>query len=172
MNTLFKIWPFILGFLLAQLAFSLLAPKSHADDYVDLSLGLFKNSYPTFNNVKFIQIGHRDYIYSGIFTQYEGGGWVQQDVGDGRKSSGYAAGQVGIEADGPIAVRIAFGPSLITTPDSFLGGMFQFTSDVFLGVQGNNGNTIGMKYKHFSSAGIEMPNAGRDFAGLELTVLW
>lgn len=161
--------PLFLSFLFGLL---LTFKECRADDYIDVSLGLYKNAIPKASNVKLIQLGHRDYIALGLFTQYEAGGWFQLDEGDGRKSSAYGAGQLGIEANGFLIARVAIGPALITTPDSYLGGIFQFTTDIFIGIKGDNENTLGFKYKHFSSAGLEMPNEGRDFGGLELTVPW
>lgn len=149
---------------------ALIMQDSYADDYADVSLGLFHNGSPGPANVKFGQIGHRDFIGFGLFNQYEGGGWVQTTNSEGKKSSAYVADQIGLQVDNGLVARIATGPSIISSPDSFLGGNFQFTEDLFLGLKdAGNGNTIGFKYKHFSSAGLEMPNQGRDFGGIEIS---
>lgn len=150
--------------------FAFVAYKASADDYADVSLGMFSNSKPSLANVKFGQIGHREYWALGFFNQYEGGGWVQVNNGDARKSSAYVSDQVGLEAENVAVVRVAVGPAIISTPDSYLGGIFQFHETLFLGLKGTNGNTIGFSYQHFSSAGLETPNVGRDFGGIEATV--
>jgi hypothetical protein len=148
-----------------------------ADDvYIDASLGMFGNANPSPANVKFGQAGVRTpldrFFYDlvpNFYNQIEGGGWVQTDRGDGRKSSGYIADQVGVQVENGLLFRIATGPSLISTPDSFLGGHFQFKEDLFVGLRDQrNDVTMGFKYQHFSSAGFEMPNQGRDFGGIEV----
>ena len=65
-------------------------------------------------------------------------------------------------------VSIFTGPALISIPDSYLGGPFQFMSDVHWGVQDMDLNYIGVYYRHISSAGLETPNVGRDIVGLEI----
>jgi hypothetical protein len=60
------------------------------------------------------------------------------------------------------------GPTLITSPDIYLGGPLQFNESIYLGIKDKREESIGFAYNHFSSAGIEMPNIGRDFAGLEI----
>jgi len=160
----------IAGLLIVACTVMLVTEDSYAEDYIDASLGMFHNGYPGPANVKFGQIGHRDRLGLGFFNQYEGGGWVQVNVGDGRKSAGYVADQVGVEVDNGAVIRLATGPALLSTTDSYLGGHFQFTEDLFMGLRDSRTTTaIGFKYKHFSSAGLEMPNRGRDFGGIEIS---
>ncbi len=146
-----------------------LAANVWADVYIDGSLGLFANGKPGPANVKYGEIGNRDYLPFGFYTQYNAGGWVQTDRGDGRKSSGFVSGQIGVEAERGVVLRLATGPAIISTPDSYLGGVFQFKDELFIGLKGYNDNTLGFRYTHFSSAGLEMPNQGREFGGIELT---
>jgi hypothetical protein len=52
-----------------------------------------------------------------------------------------------------------------------LGGAFpQFHGELYGGLRDSQGNGIGIKYNHFSSAGLVTPNQGRDFVLLELSV--
>lgn len=158
------------GMLIGACTLWLVMQDGYADDYIDASLGVFGNGRPSPANVKYAEIGHLDPIGLGFFNQYSGGGWIQVQEGDGRKSSGFVSDQFGLQVENGIVARIATGPSLISTPDSYLGGHFQFHETIFLGIRDNgNGNQIGFAYQHFSSAGLEMPNMGRDFGGIELS---
>lgn len=162
------LWSFLL-------VYAIVSSLTHAraDDYLDFSIGMFSNGRPSPADVKMVEIGHRDFLGLGFFNQYEGGGWIQVQEGDGRRSSAYAADQLGLEVSDGLVIRIATGPALIGTTDTYLGGHFQFTDEVLLGVEDKStGSIIGFKYKHFSSAGLEMPNQGRDFGGLEVTIPW
>lgn len=155
--------------LVAYCTMALITEDSRADDYIDASLGMFHNGSPSPANVKYGEIGHRDSLGLGFFNQYSGGAWIQSARGDGRKSSAFVSDQIGLGVNNGIAVSIATGPTLISTPDSYLGGHFQFHETLFLGVSDPATNTsIGFAYQHFSSAGIEMPNAGKDFGGAEI----
>jgi len=49
-----------------------------------------------------------------------------------------------------------------------LGGHFQFMDEFHLGLQDVGGGGGGGGYRHLSSAGLEMPNIGRDLVGIEL----
>ncbi len=161
-------WVAILG-----CTYYLIIGDSQADVYIDGSLGMFQNGQPSPANVKLGQVGYREFFDASFYNQIEGGGWVQTDRGDGRKSSGYVADQIGIQVENGILLRIATGPSFISTSDSFLGGHFQFKEDLFIGIRDKEDSvTMGFKYQHFSSAGFEMPNLGRDFMGLELSFPW
>jgi len=151
--------------------YAFLIYRANADDYVSLMLGTFNSAIESRVETKFANVGHRGDLGLGLSYQYEVGGWID-NTGNGRGSSGYGAYQIGVEAKGPLTARFMSGPSLITGPDIYLGGPFQFTEDLYLGIAGDNGNSVGLKYKHFSSAGFELPNIGRDFIGLEIGVRW
>jgi hypothetical protein len=113
-------------------------------------------------------IGLQKDLYNVFKQRYTVGGWVD-NTGNGRLSSGLASAQLGFEVNryGTVA-SIFFGPCLITTPDIYLGGYFQFMTDIHLALEDNKHNSMGVFYRHISSAGIEMPNDGRDLVGLEI----
>ena len=103
-----------------------------------------------------------------FFTRTTLGLWVDNS-GNGQSNSGFISEQLGYEIrhNGTI-VSIFTGPSFITTPDTVLGGYFQFVSDLHLGLEDTRHNYLGVFYRHISSAGLYYPNLGRDMVGLEI----
>lgn len=149
----------------------ILEKDSPADeDYMTGMLGVFNSAQKSKVETKFLNIGHRSDLGFGLSQQIEAGGWIDS-AGGGRGSSGYGAYQIGVETDTEVQGRVMFGPAIITSPDIYLGGIFpQFTEDFYIGIKGHDGNTVGVKYKHISSAGLCSPNMGRDFAGVEIGI--
>lgn len=137
--------------------------------YLTGAVGVFNSGKSSLSESKYMNIGYRSDL--GWFKQgFEGGAWI--DRVPGRNGSLYGAYQLGYEVvthDGLIA-RIMTGPALISTTDEYLGGHFQFKDNIYLGVKDDEGRTIGINYNHLSSAGIETPNQGRDFLGVEVGV--
>ncbi len=156
-----------LGLLCASLL--LLEEVNASELYASGMLGVASSGSNSLSETKFVNIGVRSYLGLGLTRAVEGGAWTDR-AGAGRRSSGYVSGLIGVEADGPCTARVMVGPALITTPDAYLGGHFQFTEDFFLGIRGKSDNTVGVHYRHFSSAGIYEPNIGRDFAGVEISI--
>lgn len=68
----------------------------------------------------------------------------------------------------PFVVKSFWSIGGITHPDAKLGGHFQFSHDIGVGVN-SDGTGIGVGWKHISSAGLSMPNRGRDAILLEWT---
>lgn len=157
--------------IVALTAVLLITSNSHADDYASAMLGVFNSGKSGLSETKFVNVGHRESTNFGLSYQYEGGGWFDT-AHNGRKTSGYIAGQAGVEAGDTVVARVMTGPAIISSPDSYLGGYFQFTEDFAIGIKGSNGNTVYIMYKHFSSAGLEQPNTGRDFAGVSVSIPW
>ncbi len=147
----------------------ILMDNVEADEYASAMVGVFNSGKKSLAETKLVNIGHREYGPGGLCFQYEGGGWVDS-VGQGRSGSAYGALQVGVEAGDTVIARVVTGPALISSPDEYLGGIFQFSEDFFMGIRGNSESTVGIKYKHFSSAGLEQPNVGRDFMGVEAAI--
>lgn len=170
-----------MGVLISLVTLLLLSPESDADDkvalyslpssslYATAAVGVFNSGKQSTAESKYLGLGYRDALGYGLTYQYEVGGWT--DIAKhGRKGSAYGTAQIGVEADAGITIRAMVGPALISTPDAYLGGTFQFNEDFYAGIRGANGNTAGFKYKHISNAGIMQPNVGRDFAGLEVGI--
>ena len=139
------------------------------DQYiVDGGIGVFHSGQHSLSETKMFSLGIQEDLWGALKERGTAGFWLD-NAGNGKKDSGFAAGQLGWEVnrDGLIVGAFA-GPCLITSPDSLLGGVFQFMDSINLGVQDNDNNYIGVFYRHFSSAGIESPNQGRDLIGIEV----
>ena len=98
--------------------------------------------------------------------------YFDDPAGGGQKSSFILTDRFGVRAlaKSGIELHIAFGPSYLVTPDTVLGGHFQFSLEG--GLCTNDGKeAICLNWDHYSSAGIEMPNLGRDFIVLQWRIL-
>lgn len=97
-----------------------------------------------------------------------------EDISGSGKSSLWLSPLMGVRAlsgAGP-ELHIAVGPGYLQNPDQVLGGNFQFSLEGGLGLTSGDGTTyVGVAWKHLSSAGIEMPNQGRDFIVVQLRLL-
>lgn len=104
--------------------------------------------------------------------QLEAGAWFDNTGIDRRRSSALLGASLGIHVNaGYVYGQILFGPAWISSPDSALGGNFQFNNDVAFGIQDPKTETsVGFAYKHVSSAGIELPNRGRDFLMFRVSI--
>lgn len=114
---------------------------------------------------KALFLSYQDKLFGPIIQQYEGGFWFDNSGIEGRRSSGLLGYSLGVNANaGSFFAQALVGPSLITSTDSNLGGPFQFNNDFGFGIKDQEtGGSVGITYKHISSAGIELPNKGRDF---------
>lgn len=68
---------------------------------------------------------------------------------------------------GGVFARAVWGPALLTHRDADLGGNFQFNQDFTVGLR-DSMSSIGLGYKHISSAGFYKPNRGKDYMYLVL----
>jgi hypothetical protein len=163
--------------LLAGLAAAaLLSAAARADGvdgtYLKYGIGIFHSADYGTAETKTFALGYKDGLVGPLVQQREVGLWVDP-AGHGRSSSGYANYSVGAEATpGYLVASAMWGVAAITTPDSMLGGWFQFKNDTFLGVKDDRGNTFGLNYTHVSSAGIESPNMGRDMLSVKVGIPW
>ncbi len=116
-------------------------------------------------------VGYQRSLIRGLFVRPELGGWT--DLSGNGKSSPYLTAILGIRAlpnqTGP-EVHIGVGPSFLLFPDQVLGGHFQFSLEGGIGLVDHD-VYLGIAYKHLSSAGIEMPNQGRDLVVVQMRVL-
>lgn len=139
------------------------------DQYVlDGGIGVFNSGKKSVSETKMMSFGVQEDIWAAIKDRFVVGGWID-NAGNGRNGSAFFATQLGFEVnrDGLVA-GVFTGPSIITTPDSLLGGYFEFTDDLHLGIQDEYGNYTGIFYRHISDAGLTSVNLGRDIIGLEL----
>lgn len=123
---------------------------------------------------KSIFLSNQAPIWGPIIRQYEIGGWVDNTGKPGQKSSLMGSVSAGVHVNaGVVYAQALVGPTLISTPDSALGGRFQFNNDFAIGLRDPETKaTIGFNYKHLSSAGLERPNRGRDFLLFRVSIPW
>ena len=149
----------------------LLATSAYAreDQFtMGVGVGVFNSGKHSLSETKVLSLGYQEDLWNALKQRATVGFWFD-DAGNGRSSSAFGSGQLGFEVnrDGLIA-DVFFGPAAISSPDSLLGGRFQFMESLNLGIQDKFNNYIGLFYRHLSSAGLEMPNIGRDMVGLEI----
>lgn len=149
----------------------LICSASYAQDgqiAVDAGLGVFNSGKKSLSETKMVSISSQEDLWGALKQRATVGGWFD-NTGSGRSSSGLISGQLGFEVNrNNTIVGIFSGPTVLSNTDVLLGGNFQFMDDLRIGIQDNKNNYIGLFYRHISSAGIEMPNIGRDLVGLEI----
>lgn len=151
----------------------MLVPQvSSAGTLFRYGIGIFNSAEYGTAETKVFTLGYEEELFGPFIKQYEVGVYADQG-GNGRSSSGFGSVSLGIEVNpGYFVLRSLWGIGAITNPDSMLGGWFQFNQDLLFGVRDNRGNMMGLNYKHISSAGIYIPNAGRDFITIQLEIPW
>lgn len=152
----------------------LLSPYVSAEDKevtVNFGAGVFNSGVNSLAESKVLTLGLNNFFYGRrMFYRYELGLFTDS-AGNGRKGSAFGAGLLGVNVENPVFyAQGAFGASLLGTTDSYLGGHFQFTEEVSVGINGTSATKLGFFYKHMSSAGIYDPNVGRDFVGVKLSI--
>jgi len=158
--------------LAAMIAGLLAASSAMAGTFGRYGLGVFSSADYGRGETKSFSLGYEDDWFGPFIYQYEGGIFADQG-GNGRSSSGFGNISVGVETNpGYLVLRSLWGVGAITTPDSMLGGWFEFNQDFLLGVKDDKGHIIGLDYKHISSAGIYNPNRGRDFILVHVEIPW
>lgn len=101
-----------------------------------------------------------------IQQRIDTGGWISN-----QSSSFYGTYQIGtISSNSVLYAEVFSGPSLISNTDNRLSTVLQFKHDIGIGVLGKDKVGIGINYSHLSNAGIKLPNAGRDFILIKLTI--
>lgn len=154
--------------ILLMFAFSI---QSYAQDdqwAIDGGLGVFSTQGTSLSDVKFAKVGIQEDIWDAFKQRVSVGGWLDSR-GSGYSGSAFGGYQLGFEVNNSVFQGGIFtGPTLISTTDKDLGGIFQFNDSINFGIKDDRGNVIGIVYNHFSSAGLESPNLGKDFMGLEI----
>lgn len=141
-----------------------------ANTFLRYGAGTFNSAEKQAFETKVASVGYRSRIIGPIFQQVEFGLW-SDSAGAGRRSSGFGNYSLGIQSTpGYMVFRSSWGVGMITTPDSMLGGHFQFNQDLTVGVRDDAGTIFGFNYKHISSAGIYKVNRGRDFITVHLEI--
>lgn len=149
--------------ILAILSF-LITSSALADMVIKYGSNVVKEGEPL-GSTKTLFIADQVVILGPFIRQYELGAWFDSKNSIGRKNSALVGASIGIHVNAEIFYGQALiGPSVISHTDLLLGGHFQFNNDVSVGLRDpDNKATVGLNYKHVSSAGLAKPNQGRDF---------
>jgi len=141
--------------------------------YVKYGLGVFQHEPNSLAEIKMLELGYQRPIWSVMTQQYSLGGWADQRHDLGRKSGGFAAYSLGVTPEWEsVYFQALWGVAGITNPDSYLGGYGQFKGDLCAGAKDMKGVSVGVCYSHLSSAGIFLPNKGRDFTLIRMAIPW
>lgn len=163
---------FILGTSIVFMCIFLGTKCANADTAFKYGLGVFHSAEYSPTETKFMSLSYQS-KYTGLVTQYEGGFWTDIRDDAGRRGSWFVSASGGVNVDLNRAyVQWLVGPAYISHTDAYLGGNFQFNNDLGIGVKDENNYSIGLNFKHMSSAGIYQPNKGRDFLLLRVSVPW
>jgi len=148
------------------------ATSVRADVGIRYGLGVLNSAKSSPTEVKIIGLNYTEKLGKSFFVKTEVGYFIDSSGSSSRKSSAYGNTSLGIEVSPSfLLLRGSHGLAVISTPDSYLGRRFpQFSTDLFFGLKDNTGSAIGISYKHISSAGLVMPNQGRDFITLEYSI--
>lgn len=139
---------------------------------IKYGLGISRSAEKSNAEVKLISLANKHDITSIFGGKVEAGLWTDS-AGGGRKGSWFGGYAIGVDINPSVFFAQAYiGPAVISTPDSYLGGRFQFMHDASFGLRDDKRRSIGLCYKHISSAGIYNPNIGRDIIMIKLDIPW
>lgn len=92
------------------------------------------------------------------------GAWFDDHPEFKRTNSTFISYSIGIQVlPGFFYLENFFGIAYIGQTDSMLSSNLEFIEEIGIGMQDMIGRFIGIEYRHFSNAGISLPNKGRDF---------
>lgn len=152
---------------------ALLASSAFADTAVKYGANISKTGDPL-GGTKALFISYQEKVFGPLISQYEFGAWFDHTGLSGRSSSALAGASIGVQVNaGNMFSQALFGPALITSPDSVLGGLVQFNNDIVFGFRDlDAGSSIGACFKHISNAGLSSPNRGRDLIMFRVSLPW
>jgi len=143
----------------------LMASKSNAYELgikYGLGFGVPEQQEPS--EVKFVSVEIQNSLGSLLKHKLAAGGWFDPKPVLKRSGASFGAYSIGIKVEpGIFYAENFFGVSLISQTDSMLSTNFEFTEEIGIGIQDALGRFLGFQWKHFSNAGIQLPNKGRDF---------
>ena len=144
-----------------------------ADTVIKYGANVAKDDEPL-GSTKAFFVAEQEHWFGPFTRQYEFGGWFDNSGVSGRRNSALIGASLGVNVNaGYLYGQALFGPALISRTDSNLGGHLQFNTDVAVGLRDpKSGNTIGLAYKHVSSAGLASPNKGRDLIMFRVSIPW
>lgn len=142
---------------------TVLSSISNASE-VGIKYGLQVTDQVTAKEVKFVSAEYQAPISNIFRHKFAVGSWFDQNINLGQSSSQFTAYSMGIKVDaGYLYVENMFGIGLISRTDALLSTNFEFTEELGAGIQDKLGKYIGFTVKHFSNAGLQLPNYGRNF---------
>jgi len=160
-----------LAILMSLFPFRVLAETPDSETEFKIGVGAFNSAKDQRAEVRAIQLGYSEELFLGLRQKTEFLGWLDSRGDMGRKSGGYLAKSVGVDVSpGYFYAQFYIGVGVLIPTDSYLGGPIQFTEDFSIGIRDNDKKSIGVAYKHISSAGIFVPNVGRDFIMLRTAI--
>lgn len=143
------------------------------EGFVGYGLGILRGADTFLGQTKYLNLGYREFMWEGLYWQNKLGALGEGGPDQTRRGGVYFASGLGLEVDlQPIELRGGGSLAGITSPDSQLGGYFEFNEDVSLGLRDKKGSGIALQYNHLSCASFCSPNLGRDFVILELSQKW
>jgi len=155
------------GLVLAWVIMIVVGLASVADAYelgikYGLGFGVPEQQEPS--EVKFVSVEIQNSLGSLLKHKLAAGGWFDPKPVLKRSGASFGAYSIGIKVEpGIFYAENFFGVSLISQTDSMLSTNFEFTEEIGVGIQDTLGRFLGFQWKHFSNAGIQLPNKGRDF---------
>ena len=112
----------------------------------------------------YVDLDYQKPFYHSLNYLYACGSWIDQSGNVNQSSSMFCHGSLGVKVElTKHYFESMHGVGFISNADRLLGGNFQFFHDVGFGVKDLYGFSLGLGFKHASSAGIEKPNIGRNF---------
>jgi hypothetical protein len=141
-----------------------------ADGEKLMRLQLGMDNSPSLPDVKALSLGYSNSLTYIFDYKIEGG--LFTDLTQSQGIIGFGGPSLGLSSKTKSGFysKIYFGPAFITQTDTRLGGLFEFQTDIEIGLSDYRGIDIGISYKHISDAGITPLNLGRDFLGITLGI--
>lgn len=153
------------------LAFLVGMAVAQADDSLGFRYGLGYSNERLSGQNKLFALNSQNKLIGVFHGQLEGGLWSDSRARPAYESAGFASYGLGIKPHyGPIFAQAFFGPGVITHTDGLLSTNVQFFHDLGIGFKGTDGTAVSVGYKHVSNAGMKLPNKGRDFFGIQLSI--
>jgi len=153
----------------------LLASQVFADEaFINYGLGVGPSATNSMIETKTVDLGYRYYLLRSLYWQNKVGYWTDNSGNPARSSSLYGSSGLGIVVhEGIVEIRSGIGLAMITSTDSYLGGIFpNFNENLGIGIRDEDGAGMGIEYNHISNCDLYPQNLGRDFINLEFSLKW
>lgn len=134
--------------------------------YAQWGAGVMNDNQKEYSQVKYAELGKRASFRDAEYS-IGMGGWIDKSHYPGAESSLYVQALAGLQPRLKNFVLGYFvGPAYITTPDKVLASNFQVSHELIIGVRDDRNVRVYFSVKHYSNAGMVLPNIGRNFAGV------